>query len=447
MDHSLKIILSASISSVAFIDFMLHYLIEGIRWQLTIIYIPLVFFIIYEVYTIIKHYKQENSEVESVKSKLRLGISVSGLVIIFLLIVSTLFLNSLFPVFKLPNPTGSYSIGTTSFDLNNINQEETFTPEPSDTRRFMIRVWYPADQVSNKRPVPYVLSPGAFGEGIERSFGFPSFVVSHFPLTFTHSYRDVPLSNNHSNYPILIFSHGYGGLDFQNTVLLEELASQGFIVFSINHAYESTVSVFPDKTVIYESEKDESHNISSSLSIWANDTVFLIDQLEITNNDLIPNIFWGKLDLSKIGLLGHSFGGTTSEEVSLLDDRITCGISLDSPHMGHSLSMNLTKPFMLMFGTDYGNQELNDSVFLNAENKTFGLYVEGAYHYNFADANIWAPFLQTIGYIGPIDGYRMLEIVNQYVTAFFNKFINNIDSIYLDGASSDYPEVAFYSRN
>ena len=43
---------------------------------------------------------------------------------------------------------------------------------------------------------------------------------------------------------------------------------------------------------------------------------------------------------------------------------------------------------MLMFGQDYGNKELNDSVFLNAENKTYGLYVEGAYHYNFADVSI-----------------------------------------------------------
>lgn len=447
IDTKQNLLLNGGISALAIFDLLLHILFEGLRWQLFLIYVPVTLFIIWEVIFLIKDYSHQEIELKPVKSTLRNFISISGIIIIIIMIGGSLFFNSLFPVIKLPNPTGSYSIGTTTFELNNNNQPEIFTQSLTDTRRFMIRSWYPVDEVGNKQPVPYVDNPNAFGKGVEKSYGFPSFVVSHFPLTPTHSFRDVPISVAKDKFPVLVFSHGYGGLDFQNTVLLEELSSYGYIVFSINHAYESTVSVFPDKTVILESVKDESHNINSSLSMWANDTIFLLDQLEISNNNKIPNIFWNKLDLTKIGLLGHSFGGTTSEEVCITDDRISCGISLDSPHIGHSLTMNITKPFMLMFGQDYGNEELNDTVFLNAENKTFGLFVEGAYHYNFADLNIWAPFLQSIGYVGPINGYRMLKIINNYITAFFNEFLLESESILLDGPSTDFPEVLFYSRN
>jgi hypothetical protein len=87
-----------------------------------------------------------------------------------------------------------------------------------------------------------------------------------------------------------MFSHGYGGVIMQNTVLMEELASHGYVVFSIAHPYEAVVTAFPNGDVIYEDDKDTFDNIGSSLNIWANDTLFLVNQLEITSNPAIPNI-------------------------------------------------------------------------------------------------------------------------------------------------------------
>lgn len=232
----------------------------------------------------------------------------------------------------------------------------------------------------------------------------------------------------------------------QDTVLMEELASNGYIVFSISHSYEAAATSFPDGSVIYEATLEMYADIGNSLNIWANDTIFLLDQLEITDNPVIPSLLWDGMDLNTIGIFGHSFGGTTAEQVILEDARFDVGISFDSPHGGTSLTMNMTKPFMLLFGPDYGNPEMNDTIFNRAESTCYGLFVNGTRHYNFADANIWSPVLRSVGLLGSIDGYRMLDILNSYVLAFFNEYLIGIASPLLDGPSPVYPEVLFYSK-
>ena len=51
-----------------------------------------------------------------------------------------------------------------------------------------------------------------------------------------------PSPEQEATYPVLIFSHGYEiGFFAQNTVQMEELASHGYVVFSVGHAYESSI--------------------------------------------------------------------------------------------------------------------------------------------------------------------------------------------------------------
>ncbi len=426
----------------------IHGIIEGLHWQLVPVYILSAVFFIQGVLAIRVSSSIKSDDASSTESKPSGRIKTYGLIVFLLVIIgSSLALDALLPVFQLPTPTGEYQIGTTTFALTDNSRNETFTELPNDVRRIVVRAWYPTDQVTNAANAPYIDAPAAFGTGIQNSFGFPAFMVSHFPLVRTHSYLDVPVSESEPTYPVLLFSHGYGGLIMQNTVLMEEMASHGYIVFSINHPYESAISVFPDGTVIYEATEESLSHIGNSLTIWAEDSMFLLDQLEITDNGNIPEIFWDKLDLTRIGAMGHSFGGTTAEELCLIDSRVQTGISFDSPHIGNSLTMNMSKPFMLLFGPDYGNPEMNDTVYLRAEDICYGLYVNGTRHYNFADVSIWSPILKSFGLLGSIDGYRMLDLMNKYVLAFFDQYLIGNDSSLLGGPSAEYPEVMFYRND
>ncbi len=422
---------------------LLHALVEGYRWQMVPIYLLSTLIFMYSVFQLSSHYQIAVPDISTVSARNR-KLAFASLTLLVVVVGTSVSVDLIFPLFVLPDPTGPYSIGTVTFELTDDSREEVFTSVSGDHRRILIQAWYPANAVTDGNPVPYVENPQLFGMGIEYSFGFPSFMVSHLPLIKTHSFRDAPLATDVSSYPVILFSHGYGGLIMQNTILMEEMASHGYIVFSINHPYESAVSIFPDGSVIFESPPPAGHLINESLDIWAQDSMFLLDQLHISENENIPDIFWNGLDFGRIGAMGHSFGGTTAEELCLTDSRVKTGISFDSPHFGQSLTENMSKPFMLLFGPDYGNPDLNDTVYLRAENTCYGLYVTGTRHYNFADVCIWSPVLQLVGLTGSIDGYKMIELQNNYVRAFFDSQFKSIDSPLLAASSIQYPEVMFY---
>lgn len=422
---------------------LIHSILEGPRWQMVPVYLLTSVVFVFSIFQLKSHYRVATPEPHAISTRNR-RLAIASVALLVIVLGTSVSLDIIFPVFSLPEPTGTYDIGTVTFELTDPSREEVFTPYSGDHRRILIQAWYPADPVTDLDPVPYVENPQLFGMGIERSFGFPSFMVSHLPLIRTYSYRGVPLSTSSTDYPVLLYSHGYGGLIMQNTILIEEMASHGYIVFSINHPYESAVSIFPDGSVIFESSPPAGHHINESLDIWTEDSLFLLNQLQIVSNDDIPEIFWSGLDFDRVGVMGHSFGGTTAEELCLIDTRIKTGVSFDSPHIGQSLVQNMTKPFMLLFGPDYGNPELNDTVYLRAEDTCYGLYVAGTRHYNFADVCIWSPVLQYFGMIGSIDGYRMIELHKDYVRAFFDEQFKSINSPLLTESSTKYPEVTFY---
>ncbi|MHA1906021.1 MAG: alpha/beta hydrolase family protein [Candidatus Thorarchaeota archaeon] len=422
-------------------------ILYGFRWQLLPIYLPVLIFIIYELFqqrNMLKS-KVEVSTAQIQGTRKKFGAAI--VIIMLVLMATSVVLDSMLPMFVLPEPTGEYNVGTINFELTDTSRNETFTADPDDYRRFLIQAWYPTDDVTGLAPIPYIEYPTEFGTAVENSFGFPPIIVSHFPLVKTHSYRDAPLSDAESEFPVLLFSHGYGGFVYQNTILMEELASQGYVIFSISHTYESAATVFPNGDVAYEANPEDYSNIASSLDIWAADSMYLLDQLEIVANDNIPQEFWTHLDLDTIGAFGHSFGGTTAEELCIIDPRVDAGISFDSPHGGNSLDINMTKPLMMIFGPDYGNPEMNDTIFQRAENTCYGLFVNGTRHYNFADVVIWSSLLKSFGLLGSIDGNHMLDIMRDYVLAFFDQELRGIDSTLLNGPSADYPEVLFYYNN
>ena len=53
------------------------------------------------------------------------------------------------------------------------------------------------------------------------------------------------------SWPVLVFSHGWDGMRYQNTVQMEALASNGYVVFAPEHAYGAVISVYPDGTKTY----------------------------------------------------------------------------------------------------------------------------------------------------------------------------------------------------
>ena len=386
-------------------------------------------------------------------------------------------LPALFPVFQLPDPTGQYAVGTTSFAFTDESRPEILTSDPEDSRLVYVQVWYPAGSTADRTRMPMWIDPEQITPALAKDFGVPEFVFGHLGLIQSSSYLDAPFSEQETAFPVLVYSHGYDiGFVAQNTVQMEGLASHGYVIFSVGHAYESSMVMDAQGQVIpvsktqldafYQEDAETSELYAKtyyltgaeqiqaarawlavspvgnqSVQIWAQDTRFVLTQIERMNRGEVDSPFGGHLDTARIGVFGHSFGGATAFQVCAIDSRCKSAINLDGTQWGTLLDTPLQTPFLMMYGekTDH----LNDWVLNTSRASGYSLRVNGASHINFTDFNLVSPLfrLPQLGILGSIDARQMERIMNAYAVAFFDQTLKGMPSPLFQSASLDYPEV------
>ena len=212
-------------------------IIDGYRWQMFPIYcIVLLLVIIHVIKMGLK--KDYFIRIKAVR--------VTGVVISFIVFVASLALPSLLPVVDLPKPSGPYAVGKTSYRMTDPEREEICTADPDDSRSLLVTAWYPAEVVKGLPASTYWDKDGITGRSYSQNAGMGTFWYSHLSLVRTNSFEGASLSDAMDAYPVIIYSPSFYGLNNENTLLFEELASNGYVVFSIAHTYETIVSVFPD---------------------------------------------------------------------------------------------------------------------------------------------------------------------------------------------------------
>ena len=297
----------------------------------------------------------------------------------------------------------------------------------------------------------------------------------------SHTYAGAPVAERGTRFPVLLFSHGYiPGFLSQNTAQMEELASHGYVVASIGHTHETLVTVFPDGRLVLPSQSrlaafgQGARNtrelvtryiattdpavqealirqivagwtvLDQSLAIWTADTRFVLDELEKMSAGSRPSIFSGKLDLSRTGVFGMSFGGATAGQVCVVDARCKAGINLDGLQVGDLIDRPMPRPFMFMQSEDAGH--INRLFFERATGPAYYVVVKGTRHFNWSDFSLFSPDFQKAGLLGSIEGGRMERIMNAYVLAFFDTYLKGTDAGFLAGPPAQYPEVDFTAR-
>lgn len=398
---------------------------------------------------------------EIIMSKTTKRVMISLLGVILLLIIA---IHLILPVVDLPSPKGKYQVGTQLFSFTDNSRKEIYAN--SNTQRMLpVQVWYPTEEkfCGDKEPEFYMEKESC--KNFERVLGIP-YLLRHLASVKTNSYKEVPISNQEHKYPVVIFSHGYTGLIGQNTVQMETLASNGYIVFSIAHTYEAAESRFPDGVSIpfseeqsnkldddwdkysylegasnyeyYKQTLDEKGTVFESLNVWRDDTIFVANQIEKLNKGEILSQFKGKLDVNNMGIFGHSFGGATAGQACAADKRFKAGINMDgSPFLVYN---NLSQPFMLMTSSE-SKKSIIDGY--HPKQKMLIVAVNDAEHNDFTDMTMLLPGLKSIGLdvLGKIDGDKQENIMNEYILSFFNKYLKGIKEPLIDNRIDRYPEV------
>jgi len=432
---------------------LLHFFIEGGRWQMSPIYL-LILILIYHLW------KGQNFFKGSWFRKIG-----GGLLALLLVTLGYLF-STLLPVFDLTTPNGNYKVGARDFHLIS-EADEGITDDPSDKRELMIKVWYPADLAGEKKEVYLNKAERA---GFAAKYGLPAWIFNYQDLIETNTYVEPKVHDG--IFPLLIFSHGYYSHATAYYGLLEEIASHGFIVANINHTYESTGSLLPSgQQVLYDQNYDrEQNNEAMAEMIWKSMQAYkkastfnekaraiegtLQDYVaaDITKrwsediSTTLDHLFaWPVIarhvDEDMVGVFGHSQGGSAAGQALMDDVRIQAGINIDGVQWGAMLDTFLTRPF-LSLSSDWPKEHADFNEVAYRNGSTSDLYfarIRGSGHSNFMDIPKMIN-LRAINEAGSIKHDEAIRITSKLVTAFFNQYLLNEDPS-LESLATDFQEL------
>ncbi len=162
-----------------------------------------------------------------------------------------------------PGDWGIYDVGATTVEFTDWRGKD-LTAE----------LWYPAIVDPDDEPDPY----------------------PEIRLT-GQAHRDEDPDPSGAPYPLLAFSHGFGGIRYQSAFLTEHLASHGYVTVAVDHPGNTFLDYDDDLTAQVAAERPD--DVKSSVDMI----------LSMVESD--PD--WsGMLQGETYAMMGHSFGGWTT---------------------------------------------------------------------------------------------------------------------------------------
>jgi predicted dienelactone hydrolase len=341
------------------------------------------------------------------------------------------------PVGLPSDSSGEFGVGRTTVML--VDDER-------GGRALTVDAWYPVDPevAAVADPSSYTFIPGIeFTTDVARS--------------------GVPVSTE-GPFPLVVFSHGQGGIRFQSTYLTEVLASQGYIVLAPDHPGDTAVDLLlgvgsgPD---LFERGRDVTFLIDAA-----------VDDVDPALADLAPEI-----DGERIGVAGHSLGGFTALTVagggldSPPDERVDAVVALaGASDLGEETLAGVDVPTLLISGTRDESVPIDTDIEPAWEGIAGGPVVRvdivDAGHQSFSDACLYPEVLPLDelepGIVAFVDGLAVAgcgpglidhelaqDIVNTYAVGFFDEFVGGDPAAgaYLSEAYAEtIPEIEFQRR-
>ena len=300
-------------------------LVEKPRWQMYPAYG------IIALFAMVAFFSWRRQPQETISEKPRRWPRVLAVVLGVLIMGVSTALAILLPVFSFEPPTGPFAVGTTTYEWVDMARTDEHPQTPTGHRRLVVEVRYPA-AASDAPREPYMDAQRA--EAFAQSIKMPGLVMSHLSLVRTNARRDIPIAAGEARFPVILFSHGYPLPAATGTFAVEELASQGYVVVSISHTYDTSKVVFRDGTsgpLVMNGDVGRIDKVEKLLgpriSVWVADARFVVN--EIMKLDSADPRVKGRLDRDRVRCFGHSFAAPTAFATIAADPRIEAGIAMD----------------------------------------------------------------------------------------------------------------------
>ncbi len=329
---------------------------------------------------------------------------------------------------ELPTPTGPFAVGRTA--------------DAWDGLAFWL--WYPAVAGA---PADDYLPAAIRTEWQHARPWFINFLTRDLAAVRGHSARDVAVLAAESAYPVVILRGGGSGssaLSF--STLAEDLASHGYVVAG----FEMPAPTNPETCV---GRADEEACAAAAMAPLVGGIGRAIDRLHVLARD--NQRFKGRLDLGRIGVFGHSFGGAQAAQFCSEDSRCQAGVNIDGRPFGSVVQTGIRMPFMFLLSdhtgeTDAVSRRILDQIQAIYDRQPSDTRVRaailGAHHFTFSDdgallkSGIFRGLLRVLGRLH-IAGRRQLEVTAYALRTFFDAHLKGTKHASFRLTSPQFPEL------
>lgn len=217
-----------------------------------------------------------------------------------------------------PSTFGPYPVGVRTEAFVDPVRVDEQTGEP---RKLVTEIWYPAVEAARAGPFHsyqlYDRVPPDLREGL---------TPEDLGTLATQAVRDAAPRQDGVAFPVVVFSHGKGGLREQSTYLTVHLASHGYVVAAPDHQGDTIVDLLRE---LVENSDVQQDTVLEAVADRPDDVVALLDLLRDTlgaDDPLHP-----LLDFERVGCAGHSFGAFTCLVAGTLDYRLDAVVAQAPP--------------------------------------------------------------------------------------------------------------------
>ncbi len=331
-------------------------------------------------------------------------------------------------------PTGPNPIGTVVARLVD-GDRAAFLDSQSSGRHITVKIWYPSTSDATD-------SPELLWQEV-RSDPRTPWPMRLFLTCLRVRTSAVPHARVRSGLTtsaVVIYNHGLVSFPSENTSLMEELASHGFVILSVAHAEQYSelqalnrgqtsdqrhdhqklmkrLSAAPTrgKAGIAPDLYRNAANTNRIVDERATDTSFVLDNLSEVIGQ-IPGLPAEAFRSPAIHCVGYSVGGAVSNQVALRDNRCVSVANLDGGMYGFGEASDIGKPYLMIYSSD--NVGINDRL-LPPNADVFTL--PSSRHLNLHDVAMVLPGLRLIKATGATNPRKLIAQRNEAVLDFLTR--------------------------
>jgi len=364
----------------------------------------------------------------------------------------------------LPAPTGPFAVGRSLYDWTDEAIVDTSAPVAGTKRELLIWIWYPAAVGQGAPMDDYLPAQMRAAAGPPPSSSIFNLLTRDLSKVRSHSHRDSPVSPQQRSYPVVIMRAGASAPVLNYSTLAEDLASHGYVVVGLDAPYRTGRVVFADGRVLTRTQENNPELFTGQelerlakklLAAWTGDMAFVLDRLAQLNASDASGKFTGRLELARVGVFGHSFGGAQAAQFCHDDSRCKAGIDIDGAPMGSVIQTGIDRPFMFLL-SDHTRESDPESSRIKANIQSIydrlpvdgrlRVMIRGANHFTFSDdgallkSRVMRGVFRLFGKLR-IDGRRQLEVTAYCVRSFFDAYLKGPARSRPEIVSPLYPEI------